>query len=111
MDSNDRRTAGYVLFLLGGLAGTFFVLRGSRKGSRATFSGVRRMLDETVEGVESAAGYVRRLVRPVHGILQEADALAEGVGHTVDSYRHIARGEHADFAGASVPAGVGPGLS
>src|SRR5262245_46835571 len=70
MDSNDRRTAGYVLFLLGGLTGTFFALRASRKGSGLSLSGVRRMLDETVEGVESAAGYVRRLVRPVHGILQ-----------------------------------------
>src|SRR5436309_2827692 len=108
MHSNDRRTAGYVLFLLGGLAGTFFALRSSRSGSRATAQGVRRILDETVEGVESAAGYVRKLVRPLHGLLHEADALAEGVSHTVGSYRHIARGESGDFAGAGAPVSPSP---
>jgi hypothetical protein len=110
MDSSDRRAAGYVLFLLGGLTGTFVALRRSRSGSRPSLQGLRRILDEAVEGVESAAGYVRKLVRPVHGILHEADALAEGVGRTVDSYRHIARGDGASFV-EGVPAGAGPGLS
>ena len=100
MDSDqDRRVAGLMLFMLGGLAGTALALRWSRGradmagGEIRTFAGriqgVRSALDETVETVESSVGYLRRLAGPVHEVLEEMGALAAGIHRTMDSYRSI----------------------
>jgi hypothetical protein len=92
---SDRRVAGLMLFLLGGLAGTALALRWSRRGEResvgSTLQGVHGVLDDAVATVESTVGYMRRLVAPVHELLEEASALAGGVQRTMESYRDIGR--------------------
>jgi hypothetical protein len=87
--TEDQRLSGFVLFLLGGLTGTLLASRWARRsaGSPVGIEGLQSLLDETVEGVEAAASYVRALVEPVHDLLDEAGALASGVRRTVHSYR------------------------
>src|SRR5262245_51309689 len=94
MNDRDRQVAGLVLFMLGGLTGTALALRWSRRGEPgvgSTLQGVRAALDEAVDTVESSVAYLRRLVAPMHDVLEEANALAAGVQRTVDSYRQIGR--------------------
>ena len=95
-EDRERNIAGLMLFMLGGLTGTFLALRWSRRTSRAsTVERIQAVLDESVEGVESAASYVRTLMEPVHGLLDELNTLAGGVRRTVDSYRQLRHGESA----------------
>jgi hypothetical protein len=94
MDSydDDRRIGGLVLFLLGGLAGTFLALRWSRRsavGTEGAIDRLQKVLDESVDSVESAVAYVRTMAEPVHELLDEATALAGGIKKTLDSYRQI----------------------
>ena len=92
----ERRVAGLMLFMLGGLAGTALALRWSRRRDERDSVGgaiqsLHSVLDDTVNTVESAVGYLRRMATPVHELLEEASALAGGVHRTLDSYRHIGR--------------------
>lgn len=95
MDSDqDRRLAGLMLFMLGGLAGTALAIRMSRGGEARSvgscIQGVRASLDETVQTAESSVSYLRRLAAPLHEVLEEMSALAAGIHRTMDSYKHIA---------------------
>ncbi len=104
-DDHDRRIAGLMLFMLGGLTGTFLALRWSRQagaGRPNTVERIQALLDESVESVESAATYVRTLVEPVHGMLDELNTLASGVRRTLDSYRQLGKG------GAATPQSAAP---
>jgi hypothetical protein len=92
----ERRVAGLMLFMLGGLAGTALALRWSRRRDERDSVGgaiqsLHSVLDDTVNTVESTVGYLRRMATPVHELLEEASALAGGVHRTLDSYRHIGR--------------------
>jgi hypothetical protein len=97
----ERRVAGLMLFMLGGLAGTALALRWSRRRDERDSVGgaiqsLHSVLDDTVNTVESTVGYLRRMATPVHELLEEASALAGGVHRTLDSYRHIGREPVAD---------------
>ena len=90
VEEQDNRIGELVLFFLGGLTGTFLAVRLARS-AHPQLERVRAALQETVDGVESAAGYVRSLVAPLHGLLDDAEALASGVNRAIDSYRELGR--------------------
>jgi hypothetical protein len=111
MDSDqDRRTAGLLLFFLGGVTATYFAMRWSRQeGAGNTIERVQSVLDETVEGVESAAAYVRTLIEPVHDLLDEASALAGGVKRTLSSYKQLgSRDAYTPSMAPQAERGAGP---
>lgn len=99
----DRRVAGLMLFMLGGLAGTALAMRLSRSSEArpvaGRIQGFRAALDETVETVESSVGYLRRMAGPLHEVLEEMSALAAGIHRTMDSYRQIGGGSSSAEAG------------
>jgi hypothetical protein len=77
----------------------------ARRHGRPTLKGLQSVLDETVDGVESMASYVRSLAEPVHDLLDEAQSLAKGVREAVASYREIGSGAYAPAAETFQPAG------
>src|SRR5688572_2906210 len=108
-NDRDRNVAGLMLFMLGGLAGTALALRWSRgSGSplASRIQGIQAAIDDTVSTVESSVSSRRRMAKPVHELLEEANALAAGIQRTVDSYRSIGHPEP-----AAGPAGYVPSMA